>query len=313
MRIEYHRTLVADRVRNAAFHEALRRVIAKGETTVADIGAGTGILGFMAARLGARSVTLYEHAEVLEVARRIARKSGIKGCRFVPASSLEVERPERVDIVVSETLGNYALEEDIVTTLNDAHARYLKPGGKLIPSAIRQLVAPVVARRYFDELAAWDDAGYGIDFTPARTMSLNNIYVRSFAPADLLFGGSASAVQWDELRFDGSASPSRRGEARWKVDKPVAIYGLALWWSAELVPGVLLGTGPLDPKTHWEQLYLPVLEPLHLAVGETLRAGLKSTSSPETGTDVAWTLAVVTADGTERQRQRLDLAKGFLP
>ena len=60
MRIEYHRTLLADRVRNAAFHEALRRVIVKGKTTVADIGAGTGFLGFLAAKLGAKRVDFYE-------------------------------------------------------------------------------------------------------------------------------------------------------------------------------------------------------------------------------------------------------------
>ena len=56
MRIEYHRTLLADRVRNAAFHAALQRVIVAGKTTVADIGAGTGFLGFMAAKLGAARV-----------------------------------------------------------------------------------------------------------------------------------------------------------------------------------------------------------------------------------------------------------------
>ena len=50
MRIEYHRTLIADRVRNDAFKAALSRVIRKGETVVADIGAGTGLLGLMAAR-----------------------------------------------------------------------------------------------------------------------------------------------------------------------------------------------------------------------------------------------------------------------
>ena len=43
MRIEYHRTLVADRVRNAAFHAALKAVITPGETVVADVGAGTGL------------------------------------------------------------------------------------------------------------------------------------------------------------------------------------------------------------------------------------------------------------------------------
>ena len=68
MRIEYHRTLIADRVRNAAFHEALKSVITPGKTVVADIGAGTGLLGVMAAKLGARDVFLYEAAEVAGVA-----------------------------------------------------------------------------------------------------------------------------------------------------------------------------------------------------------------------------------------------------
>ena len=53
MRIEYHRTLLADRVSNNAFYAALRSVIVPGQTTVADIGAGTGFLGFLAAKLGA--------------------------------------------------------------------------------------------------------------------------------------------------------------------------------------------------------------------------------------------------------------------
>ena len=51
MLIEFHRTMLADAVRNAAFHEALRRVIVPGRTTVADIGCGTGLLAFMASRL----------------------------------------------------------------------------------------------------------------------------------------------------------------------------------------------------------------------------------------------------------------------
>ena len=58
MRIEYHRTLIADRVRLEAFHEALKRLITPGKTTVADIGTGSGVLAIMAAKLGARRVRL---------------------------------------------------------------------------------------------------------------------------------------------------------------------------------------------------------------------------------------------------------------
>ena len=82
MRIEYHRTLLADRVRNAAFQAALARIIVKGETTVADIGAGTGFLGFLAARLGAKRVDLYEAAEIADVARKLLRHNKLANCRL---------------------------------------------------------------------------------------------------------------------------------------------------------------------------------------------------------------------------------------
>src|SRR5262249_28382748 len=155
MRIEYHRTLLADRVRNAAFHAALARVIVKGETTVADIGAGTGFLGFLAAKLGAKRVDLYEAAEVAEVARRLLRRNRLANCRIAKAHSTEVASPERVDVVVCETLGNYPFEENIIDTLNDAHARFLKPGGLIIPASVEQFVCPVTAERLYRELTVW--------------------------------------------------------------------------------------------------------------------------------------------------------------
>jgi SAM-dependent methyltransferase len=312
MRIEYHRTLLADRVRNAAFHEALRRVIVKGKTTVADIGTGTGFLGFLAAKLGAKRVDMYEAADVAAVARKLLSHNRLSNCRIAEAHSTDVANPDRVDVVVSETLGNYPLEENIVETLNDAHRRFLTPGGIVVPRAIEQFVCPVTAERYYRELAAWDDVGFGLDFGPAKVMTLNNIYVRLFQPADLL-GTAAEAKSWDRLVFDRRNKTTRLGEASWAFRKRTSIYGLALWWAAELVEGVSLATGPRDPRTHWEQLYLPVLAPLTVEAGQTLRARLRSTTSYERGTNVSWTVTVEDGSGREVLRQALDLEKGFLP
>ena len=312
MRIEYHRTLLADRVRNAAFHAALKAVIKPGETIVADIGTGTGFLGFLAAKLGAKRVDMYDEGDIAEVARKLLRHNGLKTCRIAQVHSTAIAEPEKVDLVVSETLGNYPLEENIVGTLNDARERFLKPGGTLIPAGLEQFVAPVTSARLYEDLVVWDDVGYGLDFAPARTMSLNNIYVRTLAPDDLL-DGARSARKWDELSFLKRSKPSRSGEASWVVEKDTTIYGLALWWRAELVKGLWLGTGPLDPKTHWEQLYLPVLQPLTLRKGERLTARLKSTTSFEKGTNVSWQFAVSGAKGKEIARQSLDLEKGYLP
>jgi protein arginine N-methyltransferase 1 len=312
MRIEYHRTLLADRVRNAAFHEALKRVIVKGETTVADIGAGTGFLGFLAARLGAKRVDLYEAAEIAAVARKLKRHNRLSNCRIAEVHSTDVMSPDRVDVIVCETLGNYPFEENIVETLNDARERFLNPGGVIIPGAVEQFVAPVTAERFYAELAAWDHVGYGLDFEPAKTMTLNNIYVRTFAPTDLM-DGAAAARPWDRLAFDRTNTTTRSGEATWRIEQPATIYGLALWWSAELTAGVTLSTGPHDARTHWEQLYLPVLEPITVGAGHTLSARLRSTTSYARGTNVTWALAVSDASGRQVDRQSLNLEKGFVP
>ena len=266
----------------------------------------------MAARLGARSVTLYEEAEVIEVARRIARKSGIKGCRFVSASSLEVESPERVDVVVSETLGNYAFEENIIDTLADARKRHLKDGGVLIPSRITQFVAPVVSDRLHKELTVWDGVGHGLDLSPAKAMSLNNVYVRTLDLAELLDGGN-SARAWDAVTLGAETRASRKGEVTWKPSAAATIYGFAYWWTAELVPGIALSTAPDAPRTHWEQLYFPLRDPIALKKGESLMLSLRSKSSEETGTHLAWTAVHFDKEGKSISRQAMDLDKGWIP
>lgn len=310
MRIEYHRTLIADRVRNEAFGRALASVIKKGETTVADIGAGTGLLALMAARLGARDVFLYEAAEVAGVAANALKANGARNCHLFPCHSTEMVDPPKVDVVVSETLGNYAFEEHIIETLADARRRFLKPGGTLIPRRVEQYVAPVIGDRIHRELSAWDATGF--DLSAAKAMSLNNIYVRTIPEKDLLDAG-ASAVAWDAIDFASDNRSSRRGEAGWRLKSAATIYGFATWWTAELAPGIALSTAPGAPRTHWEQLYFPLLSPIEAKAGETVGIALRSRTSREAGTHVAWTATRRDGKGREVARQALNLEKGFLP
>jgi protein arginine N-methyltransferase 1 len=312
MRIEYHRTLIADRVRIEAFHRALAQVIRRGETVVADIGTGTGILAFLAARLGARKVYAYETAEIGAVAQKLKALNKLKAVELMPMRSTEIIDPPRADVVVTETLGNYALEEFLVETMNDARARHLKPGGILIPNRVEQHVCPVVAPRLYDELCVWDQIGHGLDFGPARIMSLNNVYVRTFPSSELLDGGAAAQV-WDRLDFSQSNRMTRKGSVRWPLSRHTTVYGLALWWTAELAADVALSTGPLEPPTHWEQLYFPALEPIVVEAGQSFGAELRSKSSEDGGTDLAWTLMTLDKAGRQCLKQTLALDKGFLP
>jgi type I protein arginine methyltransferase len=312
MRIDYHRTLVSDATRNAAFFAALKALIKPGITTVADIGAGTGLLGIMASKLGAKKVYLYETAEVAGVASRILKANRAANCELIACHSTEMIDPPKVDLVISETLGNYAFEENIIATLNDAHARFLKPGGVTIPSSVTQFVCPVITDRIHRELTAWDNVGFELDLSVGKAMSLNNAYVRLLAPSDLLDNG-AGALSWDQVYFALKPKSNRKGEGMWRVKAPASIYGFATWWEIDLAPGITLTTAPEGPRTHWEQLYFPLLEPINLKSNETISVSLRSKSSEEGGTHLAWTATHLDIKGKQLARQALDLDKGFLP
>lgn len=312
MRIEYHRTLIADKVRNDALFAALARTIVPGKSVVADIGAGTGLLGLMASKLGAKEVYLFETAEVAGVAAKVLKANKAKNCHLIPCHSTEFRDPLKADVIVSETLGNYAFEENIIDTLNDARLRFLKPGGVIIPGRITQYAAPVIAPRIHEELTVWDTAGRGLDLSLAKAMSLNNVYVRSLKPGELLDSGTSAKV-WDTVEFAAKVKSARQGGVSWTMATAAQIFGFAYWWVAELGGGIKLSTGPGAPRTHWEQLYFPLLSPLRLQKNQSLTLSLRSRSSDAAGTHLAWTAEHVDTAGKSLQRQALDLDKGFLP
>jgi SAM-dependent methyltransferase len=307
MSIEFHRRMLADRVRHEAFRAALAQAIRPGASTVADIGAGTGVLAFFARQLGAREVWLYDPGAALALAQIVAARNGIDGLHFVPERSLDVSDPPLVDVVVAEVLGNFAYEEDVLETLRDAQ-RFLAPGGTLIPASIVQWVAPVRSDRFERDLRSWRDVGYGLDWQDAERMTRNNMYVFAIEPADLV---PDAARSWDALDFRGPISSRRTGTAEWIVDRADEIFGFALWWECTLAPGVVLSTSPSAPRTHWDQIYLPLEQRLAAGRGDLIRLELEcATGGDATGIEVRWHVRQQTSQGAIEQA--LSIEDGFL-
>jgi protein arginine N-methyltransferase 1 len=308
MSIEFHRRMLADRVRHEAFYAALKQTIRPGESTVADIGAGTGILAFLARQLGAPEVWLYDPGAALELAEIVAERNDIDGLNFVPARSLDVADPPQVDVVVAEVLGNFAYEEDVLETLRDAQ-RFLKPGGTLIPQSIVQWAAPVASDRFERDLSSWQRVGFGLDWSDAERITRNNMYVFAIEPGDLLAG---PAAQWDALDFTGPIDSRREGTVAWRLDRAAPIHGFALWWECTLAPGVLLSTSPFAPRTHWDQIYLPLLERLEGRPGDELQLTVRcETGGRDEGIAVEWLVEQRRSD-VAIERQQLSIGHGLL-
>ncbi len=310
--IELHRKLLGDAPRNQAFHAALRHYI-RPASTVLDIGAGTGFLSFLARRLGAKHSTLIEYADTIELAETLARRNGIDGLSFIRGHSMELQRKLSVDIVVTETLGNFALEEGFLETAVDAR-RFLKRGGTLLPYGLSQHVAPVTTRRLQDDIDIWSTVGFDLDLAPAREISLNNMYVKAIHPDDL--AAPATVQCWDELdlRPDRPAPSSKRSKTlRWKGDDIGAptVEGFALWWHADLAPDIRLSTSPFDPPTHWEQIYLPLLKPLSIEADDQVELTLTCDTRPDVGVRLVWQTTLKRA-GKVVIDQRQDSLRGRL-
>jgi protein arginine N-methyltransferase 1 len=151
----FHELMLNDRLRMAAYRQAIFETVRPGDV-VLDLGTGTGILSQWALEAGAAHVYGIElNAAMLERAAERLRAAGLAE-RFeaINRISYEVELPQRVDVLVSEIIGNMADNEDFQPILADACRRFLKPGGKTLPRSTQAYVVPVAAEQAHAALRA---------------------------------------------------------------------------------------------------------------------------------------------------------------
>jgi protein arginine N-methyltransferase 1 len=304
--IELQRLLLGDTGRNDAFSKALKAVITPNVTTVNDLGSGTGYLSFLAEKFGAKHCTLYEvSSDLLALSKELGRANGMKRCTYVGGYSTDAKNPKKADLVVSETLGNWAYEENIIETLNDA-GRFLAPGGVVIPEALRCFVVPVVGKRLWDDVNVWGSVGF--DFSAAQTICMQNMFVKDVTPEDL--AGKDTIKEWDAVDFRKKNKSVREGTIEWNADIGKILYGYACFWEANLGNGITLSTSPYAKPTHWKQIYLPLLEPLDLKKAKTIRLTLISDSRPQVKINVTWTTRLMDGAGKTIKEMRQDMRKG---
>jgi protein arginine N-methyltransferase 1 len=213
-----------------------------------------------------------------------------------------------VDLVISETFGNFALEESIIGNLNDAK-RFLKAGGTIMPMNLRQFVAPVITDRIQKTIDTWSGIAGDFQWNTARETAMNNMYVRAIRPDDLLKDG---AHEWDSIDFTKHNKETRKTKIEWRIPQPATCNGFALWWESDLAPGITLSTSPFSKQTHWQQIYLPLLEPISLKSNETLELTLNVDSRYDVRINVEWKTTVKDGHGKIVKSVDQDMRKGFL-
>jgi SAM-dependent methyltransferase len=294
--IEVHRTMICDRVRTDAFRRAIASVVGPGDI-VLDVGAGTGILSLFAAQAGAARVYAVERTTVAVLAQELAAANGAAGVvEVIHGDVMDVELPERVDVIVSEWLGGFGIDEGMLVPVIAARDRWLKPGGVMIPSSVTAWTG-LVHDRYFGETVGFlRDNPYGLRLDGLVEMTVNEI----------LYSGTFRHLAMDDRRSEAGrlwttdanlipleqAQAPHEGETLLRVLDPGLANALALWFSADLAPGVSLSVGPGDPPTHWGMTTAPLRSPVELAGDTVVRARVSTSPARPMGTWTRWAIAM---------------------
>jgi SAM-dependent methyltransferase len=293
---EVHRTMICDRVRTEAFRAAIDSVVRPGDI-VLDVGAGSGILSVFAARAGAGRVYAVERTTVAVLAQELAAENGVgEIVRVIHGDIMDVELPERVDVIVSEWLGGFGIDEGMLVPVIAARDRWLKPGGVMIPRSVTAW-AGLVHDRYLGETVEFLRANpYGLRFDDLIEKTVNEIVYsgtfRHLAAGDVRSEASRLWTTDAGLIPLEQAQAPHEAETQFLVRDHGPANALALWFSAELAPGVSLSIGPGDPPTHWGMTTAPLRSPVQLTPGMVVRTRVRTAPARPMGTWTSWAIAL---------------------
>jgi predicted RNA methylase len=225
--------MVDDPLRTRPLLNAIRKVVRPGDIVI-DIGTGLGILAIAAADAGAERVYAIDcDAEAIAYAKSASKKEGLDDfIEFIEGLSFHSKIDEKADLIICETVGSFAFDEGILTTLKDAKERFLKPNGRIIPRTLELWGAP---------LLRLPKISY-----PSETASVFK--------TDL----AAKPELIEEIDLLTNFSKRIRKKTQFECIKQGVIPAFAMWPKVTWWDDEITDASPLLPQTHWKQGILPI-------------------------------------------------------
>ncbi len=293
--LEEHWAYASDLIRTERYREALTRG-GPQMGDVLDLGCGVGILGLLALQAGAQRIIGVERTGLsgtaLETLSRFASPDRVEIFR---GECAEVTLPAPVDLIVCDHVGYLGIDYQITALLKDARRRFLKPGGRIIPQALRLYLGLVEAEACRHKALRWTDESVPEALHWLSHYDVNAKHPVRLAGSDLL----AAPAVLDDIDLMSEERDFFSWRARFQVTRGGELHGLAGWFDCRLAEGVQMTNSPLaDDRINRPQAFLPISDPLEVAEGETVDASVAMRPSEQL---IAWTVTHPASGRTFRQ------------
>lgn len=320
--LPHQQTMLQDEIRTGTYERAIMANAAdfKGKV-VLDVGTGTGLLAYFAAKAGARKVYAVEASEVAEVARELMQANGVGHIvEVIHAKMEDIEPPEQVDVIISEPMGFVLVHERMLETYVAAREKWLKPGGLMMPTVGRIYCSPFTDAALHEEQlsksAFWETRNFhGLDLSCLKERATKSYFAQPvvgyFEPS-ILLSEEYATHDVDFMTIDPEGFHDFEIALDFGVEKTALCHGIGLWFdvgfngSSQKVP---LTTAPHAHGTHWYQCRFMLQEPIAVNRSQRLTGKLHFTVSEKSSYMVAMEVRL---DGTEVvATNTIDLADQF--
>jgi SAM-dependent methyltransferase len=269
--LEEHYGYLSDRVKLKAYESAINRLV-QPDNIVLDLGCGSGLLGLMALRAGARKVLFVEEGEVIEAARQTIVQAGFSDkAEFFQTNSYQMQLPERVDIVVCDHIGFFGFDYGAIGLLADAKKRFLKSDGIVVPAAIELHLAPIDSQTCREFVGQWRDGSVPGDFEWLGTTAANSKHAVGLEEQDLLAEPTALAT----LDLGPESPPYLSWTTEFACTRDGTLDGIAGWFDCRIIDDVHMSNSPTSAeRLERPQAFLPIDTPVSVKSGATIKVTL---------------------------------------
>lgn len=265
--------MMQDNQRMQAYRTALEKLVTP-ESIVADVGTGMGVLALFAARAGAKKVYAIERVpEAAELARRVFAANGYSDMIEVVIGDAETVRlPEKVDILVTETIGTVGVDEQIQNLAGSFARLNLKLDGIAIPNAVRCMIAPSDFSHLSHALASSSAIA---DFDWSVLNALPGDHNMSFKMPEMDFVPLGPPVALDDVAIGVTevphADPLKKNLV---IDRPGILRSFVMWFEADMAPSsdpeLKIVNFPGQTRASWSCGVFTLGDPIPVDAGDSL-------------------------------------------